>query len=273
MGPPLLLKGEIMNWSKLDLGGKIIVVAGILATVSMGMSWIDVGFASRSGLNQHAYLLLIPWIYPVIRTLKNEKMNKITAFIMLLISLGLTGWYISSKTIELFGSSGNVSAAGAHLFAVVCLVALSGVIKYSNDTKSEWEKSSSFHRIVIILSLVFAVVTIIVAIVSQIHYFEEMDELKRDFGEELEVIISEYDSPPNMWSDNIWELRAIRNKLKDLNKPFWISGEAQEELEEGMFLIVSGLELLLVDSRDPESLEKVNDGAEHLQRYNELRDL
>lgn len=129
-------------------GSKTIVIAAGIAVITMFMNWVDIGIIARNGLDQEAYLFLLPWLYPVIRIMKNQKMHKLAASLMLLISGGAAVMYIFSKNIELGGSVTNVSAAGSHLFVLACLVALSGVSRYTftEDGKTpEPQKHSSLR--------------------------------------------------------------------------------------------------------------------------------
>ena len=90
------------DWKNWNLGGKIIFVAACVATVSMLMKWVDIGFASQSGLSQEAFLFLGLWIYPVIMLFKNKNIQRIWGLVCSICSVVFTLGYISSKTIEIF---------------------------------------------------------------------------------------------------------------------------------------------------------------------------
>ena len=68
-----------LEWSKWNIGGKIIFVAGCMATVSMFMNWVDIGITTRIGISQGTFLFLAFWIYPIYMLLKNRNIKlKIT---------------------------------------------------------------------------------------------------------------------------------------------------------------------------------------------------
>lgn len=119
-----------MNWAQMNKGARIFTVALGIAILTMLMSWVDVGLATRNGLEQQGFIFLLPWIYPALKIFKNEEQKKGLSVILLLISLAGVIWYIMGKNVEMFGTTKNVSATGSHLFAVSCLVALSGITQY-----------------------------------------------------------------------------------------------------------------------------------------------
>ena len=124
-------KGKVhMNWAQMNKGARIFSVALGIAILTMLMSWVDVGIATRNGLEQQGFIFLLPWIYPALKIFKNEEQKKGLSVILLFISLAGVIWYIMSKNVEMFGTTKNVSATGSHLFAVSCLVALSGITQY-----------------------------------------------------------------------------------------------------------------------------------------------
>jgi hypothetical protein len=128
------------DWKNWNLGGKIIFVAACVATLSMLMKWVDIGFASQSGLTQGAFLFLGLWIYPVIMLFKNKNIQRIWGLACSICSVVFTLGYISSKTIEIFGETANVAATGAYLFLLASIALIVGVVKY---TPSVHDKENS----------------------------------------------------------------------------------------------------------------------------------
>ena len=117
-------------WQKWNLGGKLIFVAACVATVSMFMKWIDVGFASRSGWSYGAFLFLGFWIYPVLMLLKNKEINRIGGLVCSIGSAVVTLLFILSQSEEFFGKTVNVTGTGAYIFLLASIALLVGVIKY-----------------------------------------------------------------------------------------------------------------------------------------------
>ena len=121
------MKFDWQNWS---LGGKVVFVAACVAVVSMFMTWVDIGFASQSGLTQGTFTLLGFWVYPVMRLLKNETINRKWGLVCSIASVVFTLGYISSKTIEIFGETVNAASTGAWLFLLTSIALIVGVVKY-----------------------------------------------------------------------------------------------------------------------------------------------
>lgn len=119
-----------INWSNWGFGGKTIFSAFCVAVLSMFVAWVDIGFTSRNGISQGTVLLLILWVYPVLKPLKNQKMSKTLGFLCAITSFLMTTMYISSKSLNLMGREVNVASTGAILFLIASLALMVGVLKY-----------------------------------------------------------------------------------------------------------------------------------------------
>ena len=119
------------DWEKWNLGGRIIFVSVCIAALSMLMNWVDVGFASSSGLSQGTFLFLGFWVYPVLMLFKNKDIKRLWGLACPIAAAAFTLVYISSKTVELFGESRNAAAGGAWLFLLTSIVLVVGVLKYN----------------------------------------------------------------------------------------------------------------------------------------------
>ena len=118
-------------WEEWNLGGKIIFVSACISTISMFMTWVDVGLASQSGLSQGAFLMLGLYVYPMMMLFKNNNINKLYGRICSGGAVLFVIIYISSKTISMFGKSVNVSSTGAYIFLLASIAFIIGVEKYS----------------------------------------------------------------------------------------------------------------------------------------------
>jgi hypothetical protein len=118
------------DWKNWNVGGKVIFVAGCVATVSMLMKWVDVGIASQTGLSQGAFWVLGLWVYPAIMLFKNKSIHRVWGLACSIASIALTLVYISSKSIKLFGKTLNVAGTGAYLFLFASIALIVGVVKY-----------------------------------------------------------------------------------------------------------------------------------------------
>jgi hypothetical protein len=118
------------DWKNWGIGGKTIFIAACVATVSMLIPWVDVGFASANGLSQCTFFFLGLFIYPVLMLLKNRSINLIGGIVCggsgILLALG----YIASKEIDFFGHSVNAAAGGPYAFLLCCVALIVGVVKY-----------------------------------------------------------------------------------------------------------------------------------------------
>lgn len=119
------------DWKNWNTGGKTIFAATTASAVSMFMNWTDIGFASQSGFSQQAFLFLVLWIYPVFKLLKNHPISRIGGVTCSIASIALTLAYINSKSVDVFGHSGNVAGTGAWIFMFASIALLIGVLKYS----------------------------------------------------------------------------------------------------------------------------------------------
>ena len=64
------------NWNNWNIGGKIIFIAACVASVSMLMNWVDIGFRAESGLSQGTFLFLGLWVYLALILLTNKAMDR-----------------------------------------------------------------------------------------------------------------------------------------------------------------------------------------------------
>tara|TARA_B110000014_G_C20124200_1_gene597479 strand:+ start:69 stop:464 length:396 start_codon:yes stop_codon:yes gene_type:complete len=125
------------KWQVWSMGNKIIFSSACVAAVSMLLTWVDIGFASQNGLSQGTFLLLGFYIYPVMRLLKNEDMNKLWGRVCSIGSVITAIIYISSKTIEVFGSTVNAASTGAYLFLFASIALIVGIEKYTTINSNE----------------------------------------------------------------------------------------------------------------------------------------
>ena len=118
------------DWQNCNTGGKVIFIASCVATLSLFMKWVDIGFASQTGLSQDAWLFLPLWIYPVIKLLKNGHINRMGGLVCSIGSVIASVSYISSKSIDVFGETVNVAATGAYVYLLASIALIIGVVKY-----------------------------------------------------------------------------------------------------------------------------------------------
>lgn len=118
------MAGNIQQkWSELNTGQKIVVASGIVATASMFMNWVDIGFFARIGISQGAFVYLLFWVYPISRIWHAKPVNLTYGLACSFGSVVCSLLYIKSKSIDSFFGSSNVASVGAWLF-LACSFAL-----------------------------------------------------------------------------------------------------------------------------------------------------
>lgn len=125
-----------IDWKNWNTGAKIIFVAACAAVLSMLMDWVRIGFASQNGLAQGTFLLLGLWVYPVMMVVKGLPIRRSWGMLLSCASIVLTGMYIGSKSIEIFGKTINAASNGAWLFLLVSMALAVGIVKYVPETKA-----------------------------------------------------------------------------------------------------------------------------------------
>jgi len=125
------LKTMKFDWKNWNIGGKIVFVAACISILSMFMKWVDVGIASQTGLSQQAFLFLGLYIYPVLILFKNKPINRFWGLICAIGAVLCALSYISSKSIELFGTTVNAASTGAYLFLLASVGLVVGIVRYS----------------------------------------------------------------------------------------------------------------------------------------------
>ncbi|HEY9062762.1 MAG TPA: hypothetical protein VIO64_20035 [Pseudobacteroides sp.] len=111
------------------IGGYIIVGAGILAGLSMIMSWVNLSTLARNGIQQSTYFYLVFFIYPIIITLKNCRINKPIGYICSGLAIFCGIRYITTKSTFFFG---NLSSTGAYVFTLSSIMLLVGIYLFRN---------------------------------------------------------------------------------------------------------------------------------------------
>ncbi|KNY29961.1 hypothetical protein [Pseudobacteroides cellulosolvens] len=113
------------------IGGYIIIGAGILATLSMTLSWVNLSSLSCNGIQQRTYFYLVFFIYPIIITIKNYKINELIGYVSSCLAILCGIKYITTKNTFFFG---NLSSIGAYVFTLSSIILMVGVYKYKNKT-------------------------------------------------------------------------------------------------------------------------------------------
>ena len=107
--------GYKFDWNNSELPDKLIVGSTLIALLSLFTPWVNIGIVSLNGFQQQGYILIPLFIYPVLKILKSEKMSFLPALASGVIMLLITIYFISTKSINVYGESINVSGWGLWL--------------------------------------------------------------------------------------------------------------------------------------------------------------
>lgn len=119
-----------IKFKEWNLGGKLIFISTILAILSLFMSWVDAGIVRASGFQQQGYLFLVLYIYPVYKLLKGTKLNKLIGLICSTLSVIGSIAFLSSKSVDLMGTTVNAAGTGLYLFIIASIMLTVGIIQY-----------------------------------------------------------------------------------------------------------------------------------------------
>lgn len=123
------------DWENWNIGEKIIVASTGLYCLSLFLPWVNIGFASMSGLQHGAWILLICFAYPLYCTLRKDPINKILSHSMTGFSLCLVFLYIYDKQVTFFGESINAAGSGSYLAILSLILLFVGLYKYENKER------------------------------------------------------------------------------------------------------------------------------------------
>ncbi len=119
-----------IKFKEWNLGGKLIFISTVIAILSLFMNWVDAGIVRVSGFQQQGYLFLILYIYPVYKLLKDAELSKVLGLLCSILAVISGIAYLSSKSIDLFGTTVNAGGTGIYIFIIASVILTIGVVKY-----------------------------------------------------------------------------------------------------------------------------------------------
>jgi hypothetical protein len=122
-----IFRFDFTRWS---VGGKVVFICSCVAVLTFLFPWVDVGIATRNGLEQGTFLLFAFYAYPLLMLLYNKKAFKPVSVACGLIAAFLTLLYSFSKTGELLERTVNATGIGAYLFLLNSLIVAGGAGAY-----------------------------------------------------------------------------------------------------------------------------------------------
>jgi len=90
----------------------------------MFLPWVDIGIATRNGLEQGTVLLLLLQIYPLIYIYKGKSYSRLMTILLNILAIGATVLFIFNKTIDAFDRKANVAGYGAFGYLLITLITI-----------------------------------------------------------------------------------------------------------------------------------------------------
>ena len=129
------------------------ISAGV-AIISMLLPWVDIGIASRNGLQQGTFLYLGFYVYPVWVVLKSRSTNKVWAMVSSVLPALLAVTYIVSKDlgdVDFLGLENvNASGIGAILFLASSIALSVGSLRLEGYWVNYWKEFDLSGKILLI---------------------------------------------------------------------------------------------------------------------------
>lgn len=111
------------DWKNFSLNQQIILGSFGVAILSMFLPWVDMEIITLNGFQQQGYIFLVCFVYPLYCILSEKVHNTLVSLALGVITVILTIWFITTKSIEIYeGESVNVAGSGLWLFTL-CIIA------------------------------------------------------------------------------------------------------------------------------------------------------
>lgn len=118
------------SWNKLNIGGKMISIAAVLAIISMFMPWVDMVTRTTSGFQELAFVLLLLYAYPLYKMLRNQSVSLILGAGSSILAAAASVAFMEWKTIPFEGVDLCFAGQGTYLFSVASILLFAGILKY-----------------------------------------------------------------------------------------------------------------------------------------------
>ena len=148
-------KGNLSQWKKqweqAEISEKTIFLSTLMATLSMFLPWVDLGFGIRSGFVEGSFLFLGLYIYPFWSSFKQKPMNKVWGLVCAVIAVSFSLIYMGTQEM--------VSILGVAIFLLSSIALGVGVYQSKGYWKNYWKEFNLKGKI-ILASLALAVLSI-----------------------------------------------------------------------------------------------------------------
>ncbi|HQS67209.1 MAG TPA: hypothetical protein PLM93_08510 [Sulfuricurvum sp.] len=120
----------LFSWSNTNLGGKIILISTVIATISMFLPWVDMVTRYTTGFQEYAFALLLLYIYPVVQTIRNQSISLVFGSLTSIIAAVAAVAFMEYKTIPFEGVNLCFAGQGTYLFFAASVFLFAGILKY-----------------------------------------------------------------------------------------------------------------------------------------------
>lgn len=120
------------SWSNTNIGAKAILIASLIAIISIFLPWIDMTITTSSGWQQFAFILLAFYVYPVLQVIKNKPISLVWGSASSILAAFTSVAFMEWKTIMFEGVDLCLAGQGTYLFFVASVVLFAGVLKYKS---------------------------------------------------------------------------------------------------------------------------------------------
>jgi hypothetical protein len=118
------------SWSNTNIGGKVILVATLIAIISIFLPWVDLIIRHTNGFQELAFVLLAFYAYPAWSVITNKPISLIWGSASSILAVVSAAAFMQWKTIPYQGVDLCFAGQGTYLFLVASVFLIAGVLKY-----------------------------------------------------------------------------------------------------------------------------------------------
>lgn len=134
------------SWSNTNLGAKAILVASLIAIISIFLPWVDLVIRHTNGFQEFAFILLAFFVYPVLSVIKNKPISLVWGSASSILAAVAAVAFMEWKTIPYQGVNLCFAGQGTYLFFVASVILFAGVLKYKASKLEVSEKSTTEEK-------------------------------------------------------------------------------------------------------------------------------
>lgn len=130
------------SWSNTNIAGKAILIASLIAIISIFLPWVDLVIRHTNGFQELSFVLLAFFIYPALSVIKNKPISLVWGSASSIAAAIAAVAFMEWKTIPYQGVDLCFAGQGTYLFFVASVVLFAGVLKYKASEIEVSEKST-----------------------------------------------------------------------------------------------------------------------------------